>query len=1206
MSIKVRLNPKVLTNEGQIQKDFDFIHGRNVYYYADKIGVEIDIEVRYIRNGAVAEGHDIVVDGDEIIIVPNIADPITQFFAAVFASAIFQTIVVIATIASIGFAIYSAASARKPSYGSAGNGGIDNGSPTYGWDGIQNTSDVAIPIAIIYGEHRVGGNIIGRYVRTDGDLNYLNMLIALGEGEIDSVTDLMVNGNPIANFDSVSYETKLGTNAQTPISNFNQVHDTRSVGVNLLYASAHTYTSFGSLLNAIDIHLSFPNGLFQQDQNTGVLSAWTVTYKVEYKVHSSGSWTDLGNVSVSAMSRSAVRRVYRIEGLTAEQYDVRLTRQTANSDFYHTGDLAWDTTDEIVNEDLAYPNTALLSVTALATDQLSGTEPTITSVVKGIKVSQPRVMNGGAEVAWADYYYDSDTSQYKLLSDGTVLSWDGTTYVTKWSANPVWCLMDLLLNTRYGLGSFIDTAMIDLPSFVSMSQYCENRLPDGIGGYEKRFRLDIVLDASTKSIDMIFQVASSFRGLLFYSAGTIKLKIDRPETPVQLFGMGNIQKGGFSQSWISLKQRYNIIEVQFLNKDLDYLQDMVAVVDEEALANGDPIRKKQIKVFTTSMSQAVREGRFILWVNKYLKKMVSIKAGIDAVVCEPGDVINVSHDVPAWGNSGRVQDGGSTTVVNLDQSVTLQSGITYKIMVRFSDDTIEERTVITAPGTVSQVTVSSVFTQTPQAFDVYAIGESSIETKPFRVLNMQVDSDYNVEISALEYNESIYDDSAPALPTINYSALSMDVPYVSNLQLTSGVVKLADGTIQSTIDVWFTKPDSTSVYVMYRKAKIYLSDNGGLSWDYQGETYGNTYQINKGLIDGTTYKVAVVGVGGNDVAGQIALSPQATIVSVGKSAVPSDVPSFLVNQNRDRIYFGWGEVTDVDLSAYEIRFGDAWETGTVLATQIKHSTYTDINPSTGSSQKFFIKAIDTSGNYSENATQATLTIDQIPFQNIIQEFMEAASWAGTLSSTVIVSSTLQLSTTFLTGTYVTPVRDIGFVATFKIFIQTTVVDASGDRAFDDDSTSGFDTDPLARFSGQEVSGALSFRIKTSEDNITWSAWSAYQPGDYKCRYFQLELTVVRQSSAQQIEVTQFDYYADLPDVDEFSDTKTISVAASGLAVTFDKIFHQVPSVAITILSGSGVYAQFSSAPDTSGFTVKLFNAAGTAQTGTFSYHAHGV
>jgi len=57
---------------------------------------------------------------------------------------------------------------ENPNYGTTGEG-IDEGSATYGWEGIRTIQEVGTPIPVIYGRHRVGGNVINAYVRTDGN-----------------------------------------------------------------------------------------------------------------------------------------------------------------------------------------------------------------------------------------------------------------------------------------------------------------------------------------------------------------------------------------------------------------------------------------------------------------------------------------------------------------------------------------------------------------------------------------------------------------------------------------------------------------------------------------------------------------------------------------------------------------------------------------------------------------------------------------------------------------------------------------------------------------------------------------------------------------------------------------------------------------------------------------------------------------------------
>lgn len=101
------------------------------------------------------------------------------------------------------------------------------------------------------------------------------------------------------------------------------------------------------------------------------------------------------------------------------------------------------------------------------------------------------------------------------------------------------------------------------------------------------------------------------------------------------------------------------------------------------------------------------------------------------------------------------------------------------------------------------------------------------------------------------------------------------------------------------------------------------------------------------------------------------------------------------------------------------------------------------------------------------------------------------------------------------------------------------------------------------------------------------------------------MTMTRASLSQNLECSQFDYYADLPDVDDFG-TGTVTVAADGAVITFNKTFHQIPSVNIDILSGNGYLHKFTVAPDLTDTTIKLYDLSAVAQTGTFRWSAHGV
>jgi hypothetical protein len=666
--------------------------------------------------------------------------------------------------------------------------------------------------------------------------------------------------------------------------------------------------------------------------------------------------------------------------------------------------------------------------------------------------------------------------------------------------------------------------------------------------------------------------------------------------------MGNIVKDSFAQSWKTLKEIPNVIEIQFMDKNKGYRQETVSFIDEEALSSGAPMRKSQVRLFTTRTSYAIRAARYALKVAKYINRSISFKAGIDAIACQAGDIISISHDVPQWGFSGRVGTGSTITLVKLDRTIVIEDGKSYKVRVRFSDDEIEERLITSPVGEYTEIECEA-FTNVPQEYDVFAIGETNKVKKDFRVVSIKREGTNECQVQALEYNENVYDDSDIILPSSNYSSLSSEIPNVENLNLTESLVKKADGTIENAIDVWFTKPDVASHYVKtYARCKVYISDNDGSSWAFRGETTGTHFQVLGDIIDDYTYKVRVVSISDTGEEGDFDTSPTSTITIVGKSAPPSDVTSFLVNQNRDMVYFGWTAINDVDAWGYEIRRGEDWESGEFITFQ-QGTSFLTTDVKMGVDQSYWIKAMDTSGNYSESAKEAIVTISTIPFRNIIAEFEEDPDWLGLLANLEKVTGTLVISDGEFSGTYTAPVRDFGYVATVYIGVDVIASISTG-RRFDSDSVSRFNDSATYRFTGQETLRAAGFKIRTSEDNVVWTDWQEYQPGDYYCRYFQIEMTLTRENLGDYITCSKMSYFGDLPDVDEHGTSEVID-AGSGREILFTELFHEDPSVHIEILSGTGIYVKFEDKSVT-GFTVKLYDASGVNQPGSFDWHAHGI
>jgi hypothetical protein len=302
------------------------------------------------------------------------------------------------------------------------------------------------------------------------------------------------------------------------------------------------------------------------------------------------------------------------------------------------------------------------------------------------------------------------------------------------------------------------------------------------------------------------------------------------------------------------------------------------------------------------------------------------------------------------------------------------------------------------------------------------------------------------------------------------------------------------------------------------------------------------------------------------------------------------------------LYFGWSEIPDVDVWGYEIRWGADWESSQVVTFQ-QGTHYLTTNFRTGVSQSYWIKAIDTSGNYSVNAKEAVITITDIPFRNIIAEFIDHPDWPGTKESLLVSNNNLVIEDGYLSGKYTTLARDLGYVSTVYIGIDVITTLYTG-RKFNDDSVTRFNTDDSLRFSGIESPGVATFEIRISQDNIVWSDWAQYQAGDYLCRYFQIRMTLTRQNVGDSVNCVSLKYHGDLPDIDEYG-SDTVANASEGRQILFAKNFHEEPNVHIEITNGEGIYSRFVDKSET-GFTVKLYNGAGVEKTGDFDWHSHGI
>jgi hypothetical protein len=653
-----------------------------------------------------------------------------------------------------------------------------------------------------------------------GHHDYQYITLALAEGEISNISGEMLNDNLLSNYspDYYDIEKRFGTNEQLSINWADIISTESTPNVELLYdTNSSAFTTQTTDAESVILIFSLPYGLYQIA--SGKYASWSIDLSIEYTLTSDGAWASSKTKTVTLNGKNANPFKYSAKiDIPQGAYKIRIKKTSPDpnttGDPQTVGEIWWAGLLEYTSQAQSYPNTALAAVKLRATDQISGGLPQFTFLVDGKIVDVPLLTISSIEMTYENTYWDG--TNYRLLgAEGgnakDAICTDTGSFTRQFTRNPIWQIRDLCLSPVYGLGQYM-TSMSDVDLRV-LAKYCDELVDAGLGDgtTQKRFILDISVDSQSNAPSILESMLSTFRGFYVWSEGKLKLKIDKAENSVQLFTMGNIIEDSLTINYSSANDKYNAVKVQYVDStpEGEFRLTDVMIYDTTSTA---PTR---IEEFTytgiTRRAQAVRMGRYLLNQTKYITESIQFRAGLDAIACEAGDVIEFAHDVTGYGiGSGRIK-AATINTVTFDQQITLQSGPTYKIKVKLTDDTIEERTISEAPGSYYKVTIYPNFSSTPPIDSIYSVGETNKVTKPYRVLDVSRESSQERQITAIEYNSSIYSDTGDNVGTVVYTSLQnpLAIPEsVTNLTAKEVIIDPGDGTKNIAIQVGWSPPSS--------------------------------------------------------------------------------------------------------------------------------------------------------------------------------------------------------------------------------------------------------------------------------------------------------------------------------------------------------------------------------------------------------------
>lgn len=471
--------------------------------------------------------------------------------------------------------------------------------------------------------------------------------------------------------------------------------------------------------------------------------------------------------------------------------------------------------------------------------------------------------------------------------------------------------------------------------------------------------------------------------------------------------------------------------------------------------------------------------------------------------------------------------------------------------------------------------------------------------KPFRIIQIRQMADDTMEIQAIEYNASIYNDEfGSAVQNYNYGTPGNPLAAPA---APSAVSIAEDGDIHSSgdwvgwIDVTITPPANTQYIDRYQ---IEYRKGGAGNWISAGTTTGTVFRIIP-IVAPETYEVRVKSVSINDRLSDPTYAAENPLSTLGKLAPPSDVTGFAVNFAQDHLHFQWNVIPDVDAYGYEIREGDAWETAVVIATEINGNTF-DLFTITTGTKNYMIKAIDTSGIYSVNPTSDSIVITEIPNQNIIVTLEDL--FAGTLSGEAELVWTKDYSPDYYREAIaVKTVADWTDGGTYPLTPGPYSTDPAIYTAPVIDLGQSFTSTVALDVSVANVSGAtLLIEIAYSDADPDPSTFENYTTGEYTGRYFKFRFTLTSDGT-NYARIFKIDYAFDVPDKEQAG--LNIAVVAAGTVVPLNG-FYALKALVVNAVGSP--YKEHITAQDASGFTVRLKDLEdGTYKDGSINYYAKG-
>lgn len=667
------------------------------------------------------------------------------------------------------------------------------------------------------------------------------------------------------------------------------------------------------------------------------------------------------------------------------RWEVRVIRTTTS------------TTDE-VNNKLYYYEALVLAVTGFNnTKPLNIPKPL---AMTAIRVRASNQLNGNVE-------------GFTGICTSICKDWTGTAWVERPTRNPA-SLFRYVLQHPANAQAVAD-ADIDLAALASWHTYCAD--------VNNQFMCDMLVVDQRSILEVLRDIAACGRASPALRDGKWTVIVDRPNTLIsQYFTPANSWGFEGQRAYPKLPHAFR---VQFNNSERSWIADEMIVYNDGYSASNATLFEALSFPGVTTKRAIYKHARFHLAQLKLRPETYTLNVDIEHLICQRGDRVKVTHDVPMWGlDSGRIKEYVSSTNIILSEPLQMDNGVQYTIRIRLADGSSITRTIAakSTPGLYTDITLTAAITSTQGApGNLFMVGTLNAESVDCLVLSVEPQENMTARLTLVDYAPDVYDSDTEVIPEFDSQItqpqdlsqnIITQVPTIRSLVSDESVMEvLANGSYSYRISVSYSVPPKLPAGVSFIEGQII--ENGSYStgrWLSGGTVKNGQAFFFSDVQQGTAYRMRLRLVSTDGRFGRWVETAAHTVI--GRSTPPQGVADFALSVVGNKVLLNWSANPEIDILDYEVRTSDTgWGTAGFLARI--SATVLEVEPAVaGTARSWFIKARDSAGLYSAASASTSLTVSApgtvpVPTQSINKVATNiitlGLSWASATAGTLPIA-----------------------------------------------------------------------------------------------------------------------------------------------------------------------------------------------------------